>query len=254
MARGAPSPSVPTPHETEFETAGAFARAYRVNPYLLPWGYRDLDLAHVGGVIGDVIASLRPTKVGFTVADLVDASDRLDNEQAGGRIPVALFLAHGAYPIPGADRPTRYANPGYVHRHADSAGPRVTDPAERREWLWRYAMLGPCAPPETIVTHFGLAAEYGIEPSVPRECVAAVGAAAAACDFPWASRRVAGDGHMGRVFVTTFAWTPWTPAMVAGMYAVSPRVVMRLVAESCDRGFVPPGEPSKVSPRGEQRR
>lgn len=242
-----PTAAGPRGSSGTFETSGEFARAYRVEPYLLPWNHRQLDLCHAGQVIGRVIDSLRPTKVGFTAADVVAESDRIDTEQRAGRIPTILYLAHGAYPIPGEDRPIRYANPSYVHRHSASAGPRVTARDDRRRWLMRYARLGSLAEPETPVTHFGLAEDPGCDPTNPASCTGAVTTVAAECGIRWGSRWAAGDEHMGRVLALTLAWKDVTTPEVAAMYATTPSHVLQLVREALARGFRVPPQPTVVT-------
>lgn len=220
---------------SDISVPGAFARRFAINPRLIPWSHRNVDLVAGGLDIADCIDSLPPTRASF--------------EGVGnGNLPVELYLAHGAFPIPGTSNPKRYANPEYVHRHGESY-PHVTTTTDRRWWLYRYGMLGRVATVETIVAHFGLAAGDHAPVTDPTDvgaCTAAVAEAADVCGLTFGTYRDRGDAHMGRVFAITMAWTEATAARVADAYAVTPECVHRLVECAKAVGFEVPPEPAGV--------
>lgn len=224
--------------DLRFNTPAEFGDEYDVDHELLPWQYRETSLLDVGKAIEECLDQLPPTSVGFTAADMCDASDRIDTTNAAANISGCMYLLHGAYPLPDSGVPRRYANPDYVHRFADDALPRVTDPDKRRAWLERYAMLG-IIPSETVAAHFGMA----VDPDDHDDVVDAVETMARSLGVTRGSCAVGRD-RMGRVFAITLAWTEAAVADVATAFSVSAETVRQLTGRVREKGFSVPPDPS----------
>lgn len=157
------------------------------------------------------------------------------HQKASSTLVTDMLLLHGLYPVESVETnadATHYANPKYVHSHTY---PHVTDPAERVEWLERYARLA-IVSPATVAEHFGLADDPAALRRVIRDA-----------PVDWTRERHHGQRVFGRTVATALAWG-YDADVVAPAWNTTPAVVRLLASRVVEDGFEPPHRDPTVPP------